>query len=182
MKKENTIRFTGNNENKKCYISLPISGYDYNERLEYAENVEKKLEEMGYEPVNPFDNGLDNHAPSEQHMKADFKMLLECDYIYLCKDWEKSRGCLAEFNVAANCGIKVLIERNLVDDALKTKAWTRWTDRQPDDNVKFMTIIHKQGSGYSGFDFVGNKQQFFAITKLRKDIDLKSLYWIELPA
>lgn len=100
-------------DKQKCYISLPISGYDYEERLGYAENVERILENMGYDPVNPFDNGIDKNAPSEQHMKADFKMLLECDNIYLCKGWEKSRGCLAEFNLAANCGINVIIATEL---------------------------------------------------------------------
>lgn len=65
--------------------------------------------------------------------------------------------------------------------AIETKTWSKWNDRQPEDGVKFLTIFHKKGSGYGGFDFIGDKKQFFAILKLREEIDFNDLYWIELP-
>lgn len=101
------ISFKEDKEDKKekVYISLPIAHYDLQERIAYAESIEKMLEGKGYQPVNPFDNGLTEKDPIEDHMRADFKMLLECDYIYLCDGWGKSRGCLAEFNMATACGI-----------------------------------------------------------------------------
>lgn len=108
LKKNTTISFKANKE--KIYISLPIAHYDLDERMDYAERVEKMLENDGYIPVNPFDNGLTDKDQIEKHMKADFKLLLDCDKIFMCKGWEKSRGCLAEFNMAVNCGIKPIYE------------------------------------------------------------------------
>lgn len=39
----------------KTYVSLPISGYDIEEKKEYAEKIKKFLEEKGDEIVTPFD-------------------------------------------------------------------------------------------------------------------------------
>ena len=37
-------------------------------------------------------------------------LLLACDYIYMLKDWELSKGAKLELDVASSCGIKVLFE------------------------------------------------------------------------
>ena len=71
--------------------------------------AEEKLMAQGYDPVNPFRNGL----PDEAHWRATcgptLPLLLACDYIYMLKDWELARAKL-ELDVASSCGIKVLFE------------------------------------------------------------------------
>lgn len=42
----------------RIYISLPISNYDYAERKAYARHKAAWLEEVGFTPVNPLENGL----------------------------------------------------------------------------------------------------------------------------
>ena len=64
----------------------------------------------GYEPVNPFDNGLPAEAHWRLHMRADIALLLGCDYIYMLQGWELSKGAKLELDVASSCGISVMFE------------------------------------------------------------------------
>ena len=72
--------------------------------------AEEELKAQGYDPVNPFRNGLPDEAHWRAHMRADIALLLACDYIYMLKDWELSKGAKLELDVASSCGIKVLFE------------------------------------------------------------------------
>lgn len=93
----------------KVYISLPITGYSYTERRGKAATVYMNLSSKGFEPVNPMNNGLGEHDSRAEHMKVDFRLLLDCDAIYLCRSWEQSKGCLTEKRVAEQCGL-ILME------------------------------------------------------------------------
>jgi len=42
----------------RIYLSLPISGYDLQERIDTAMQMEVKLRGLGYDVFNPLDNGL----------------------------------------------------------------------------------------------------------------------------
>ena len=93
----------------KCYISLPITGYDLTERRETAAKIEAKLQELGFETVNPMSKGLPDDAPYSEHMKQDLKLLLDCDHIYPAKGWENSGGCRLEVEVAMKCGLMMIL-------------------------------------------------------------------------
>ncbi len=95
---------------KKCYISLPITGRDLDEVGERIAELKCNLQDKGYTPVSPFDREVDFNASHEEHMRADFKLLLDCDYILMGWGWEYSVGCRAELNAALVCGIKVMFE------------------------------------------------------------------------
>lgn len=69
----------------KVYISLPIPGYSYTERRGKAATVYMNLAGKGFKPVNPMNNGLGEHDSREDHMRVDFRLLLDCDAIYLCR-------------------------------------------------------------------------------------------------
>ena len=97
-------------ENKRVYISGAIAHYDMAERKEAFGRAEELLRTEGYDPVNPFNNGLPEEAHWKAHMRADIALLLACDYIYMLKDWELSKGAKLELDVASSCGIKVLFE------------------------------------------------------------------------
>lgn len=95
---------------EKVYISGPIAGYDINERKLAFLKVQRMLETIGYQPVNPFDNGVPDDEHWRVHMKADIAMLVQCDAIYMMPGWELSKGCKLELDVATSCGIRLMLE------------------------------------------------------------------------
>ena len=105
---------------KKIYISGPISGYDINERKDAFAKAQEVLELCGYEVRNPFDNGLDREASTHEHMRADLKMLLDCDEILMLKGWNRSAGCNVELQCAVAAGLEVCFESNATPSAIVT--------------------------------------------------------------
>ena len=95
---------------KKVYISGAIAHYGMEERRATFEAAALRLKEQGFEPVNPFENGVPADAHWMAHMKADIALLVGCDYIYMLNGWELSKGAKLEFDVASSCGIKVMFE------------------------------------------------------------------------
>ena len=97
-------------EKKKVYVSGAIAHYNIDERKGAFTSAERYLSLKGYEPVNPFKNGLPDEAHWREHMRADIALLLGCDYIYMLQGWELSKGAKQELDVASSCGNKVLFE------------------------------------------------------------------------
>lgn len=95
---------------EKVYISGAIAGHDVAERKAAFKMAASYLSLKGYEPVNPFENGVPDEAHWREHMRADIALLLGCDYIYMLQGWELSKGAKLELDVASSCGIKVLIQ------------------------------------------------------------------------
>lgn len=91
----------------RIYISGPIAHYDIIERKARFERAEEAILASGNIAVNPFENGVPDDADWRDHMKADIKMLLECDAVYMLEGWEGSKGCKLELDVATSCGIPV---------------------------------------------------------------------------
>lgn len=92
---------------KRVYISGPISGRDIAEQKEAFKAVERELADMGLNPVNPLENGLPAEASWEEQMRKDLTDLMQCDYIYMMRGWELSRGATLEHLAATMVGIKV---------------------------------------------------------------------------
>lgn len=87
---------------KRIYISGVLSGFDIEERRKSFKEVEDLLRKNGYHPVNPFNNGVPEDAHWRKHMRADIKMLTECEGIYFMDGWTKSKGCKLEFDIATS--------------------------------------------------------------------------------
>lgn len=98
---------------RKIYISGGISGHPLEERRAVFACAEEELRGRGYDPVNPFNNGVLLDAPYGDHMRADLRMLLDCDGIYLLRGWESSRGACLEHAVAEACGLSIMEEFTL---------------------------------------------------------------------
>lgn len=94
----------------KVYISAPITGYDLAERKAWFAIAARQLIIAGYTPVSPLPNGLPDTASHADHMKADLKMLLQCDAYVRSRQWAASAGCCIECQVADACGITLLYE------------------------------------------------------------------------
>ena len=64
------------------------------------------LELCGYEVVDPSEVKLDDDATWADYMRADLKLLLDCDYIFMLEGWEDSKGARLERGLAERLGIE----------------------------------------------------------------------------
>lgn len=92
----------------KVYISGPISGHPYEDAEKNFNDAELRLQENGFEVVNPLNNGLSANHTWCEHMKADIKLLMECDTIYLLKGYQDSKGAMIEYDLARILGYDVI--------------------------------------------------------------------------
>lgn len=89
----------------KVYISGPITGIDFGNRFAFLYAC-CALELCGYEAVDPSKVQLDDEATWADYMRADLKLLLDCDFIYMLDGWEDSKGARLERELAENLGIE----------------------------------------------------------------------------
>ncbi len=91
----------------KAYISGKITGdADYKQKFKTAQNI---LESAGFEVFNPAE--LEEPGKSwEWYMKRDIKELMDCDAIYLLKDWKDSGGARLEYYIAQKLEMKIFRE------------------------------------------------------------------------
>lgn len=95
---------------RKVYVSIPITGENYNDQRNHAFVVATNLAQKNYEVVTPFDIVQSFHTPYNKAMGKCIAALLDCDAIYLCKNWQNSKGCTAELHVALVYGKEVIAE------------------------------------------------------------------------
>lgn len=95
---------------KRIYISGMIAHMDLEERRTSFKRAAEQLERKGFEVINPFENGLSQEADWHDHMRIDIRNLTHCDYIYMLRGWEHSKGAKLEMDVASSCGITVVME------------------------------------------------------------------------
>ncbi len=84
---------------KKCYVAGKMKGIE-NEYGKLFEIGKKEVEQMGYVPVSPTDLPHNHGKTEPEFLCEDFAALLECDAIYLLKNWPASPGALKEFAIA----------------------------------------------------------------------------------
>lgn len=96
----------------RIYISGKISDLKQDEVREKFAAAEKRLRALGYETVNPLDNGLDAAEPWAAHMAMDISLLMSCGSIYMLRDWPQSRGAQVEYYLANVQGKAILYEES----------------------------------------------------------------------
>lgn len=92
----------------KVYISGPVTSLPYKEAKKNFSIAQQKLEKKGYEVVNPLNIGLPLCDTWTNFMKADIKMLMDCDAIYMLAGWQGSQGAVIELNLAIQLGYKII--------------------------------------------------------------------------
>lgn len=95
---------------KRIYISGMIAHLPLDERRRAFKMAADYWSLKGLDVVNPFENGLSQEADWHDHMRRDIRNLTECDYIYMLRGWEHSKGAKLEMDVASSCGITVIFE------------------------------------------------------------------------
>lgn len=102
----------------KIYISGKISGIDITETRKRFAAAAKVTKKLGYEPVNPFENGLTEHDTWKAHMLKDIADLLQCKAIYMLQGWQDSKGARIEHYIATEIGMPIMyeIEQPIMDE------------------------------------------------------------------
>ena len=98
----------------KVYISGQISGLDLAEARARFADAEELLQGMGFDTVNPWDNGLPVDAPWIAHMCRDLELLNECSCIYMMDGWRDSKGACIEYDFAIRTGKSVLFASSVI--------------------------------------------------------------------
>ncbi len=102
----------------KIYLSGAISGRPIDEARQQFAEAETKLQKWGFEVLNPFNNGLIETAPWGDHMKADIKMLLAADAVYMLDGWVDSKGARLENIIAGALDMPINYQCNENDRKL----------------------------------------------------------------
>ena len=102
----------------KIYISGKISGTNLTETRARFAAASKAMKRLGYEPVNPFENGLTEHDTWEAHIAKDIADLLQCKAIYMLQSWQDSKGARIERYIATEIGLSITyeIEQPIMDE------------------------------------------------------------------
>jgi hypothetical protein len=95
---------------KKIYISIPITGKDIDLVKTKSLFAKFRLQSKEVECITPFDICDEKDKSYSYYMGKDIECLLECDAIYMCKGWQDSKGCMAEFEVARIYGKEIIFE------------------------------------------------------------------------
>ena len=92
---------------EKIYISGKITGLkNYAELFESAEQI---LTEQGFEVINPVKiKAHERHDQSwESFMRVDLFALLNCDSVFMLKNWRDSKGAKLELHIAKKMNMNV---------------------------------------------------------------------------
>ena len=69
--------------------------------------AEVQLDAAGHSVINPIKNGVPDEAPWVDHMRADIKMLMDCDAVATLPGWANSTGAQIEVESAHMLGLPV---------------------------------------------------------------------------
>lgn len=94
----------------KIYISVPITGRLREDVEKDIEKAQDKLFGKFDDVISPFYIAPKENMPYSYYMGKDIEALLGCDAIYMCKGWQSSKGCMAEFEMARIYGIQIRME------------------------------------------------------------------------
>ncbi len=113
---------------QKIFISGPMRGESGHNRVSFNRWERKLIEDGGYIPVNPVkiwdgiagQNDMDKDPELLQKaFDADVREIKHCDAIFMLNGWEKSGCPRKELEYALANGKKVILESDLLSDALK---------------------------------------------------------------
>lgn len=93
-----------------CYIAGPITGHKkeiYQERFKQAKG---EVTLLGYTPVVPIELPHQNAQEWSDYMRTDIKALMDCQSIYMLREWFSSKGARIEHELAKQIGLKIIYQ------------------------------------------------------------------------
>lgn len=98
----------------KIYISGKITGLDFQKAKSFFREAHLNLTAQGSHALNPMTEVSFNADRSwSDYMRDALKLLLDCDAIFMLKNWEESKGAKLEYHIAKELGLKILYEVQL---------------------------------------------------------------------
>lgn len=94
----------------KIYIAGKVSGIPYEQVLEKFAFAEKEVASKGAFPVSPV-RFCKPEWNWNKCMRNCIRRLMECDGIYMLKDWKQSKGAKLEHFIALKLGMTIEIEK-----------------------------------------------------------------------
>lgn len=98
----------------KVFISQPMRGLAEREiklnRLKAIENIKS----IYGNDVEIIDNYLNSNEKPLFNLGKSIELLSTADVIYLCKGWNKARGCNIEYMCASDYNIKIIFENGVI--------------------------------------------------------------------
>lgn len=88
----------------RLYVAGPITGRPKLNRPAFA-SAAASLLHAGYEIRDPFLNDVDADAGWSDHMRADIRIMLDCDGVALLDGWMESMGARLEEYIAYMLGM-----------------------------------------------------------------------------
>ena len=94
----------------KVFISQPMRGLAEREiKLNRAKAIES-IKRLYGDDVEIIDNYFDSDEKPLFKLGKSIELLSTADIIYLCKGWNKARGCKIEYMCASDYDIKIIFE------------------------------------------------------------------------
>lgn len=98
----------------KIYISGKITGLDLQKAKSNFREAHINLTAQGSHAVNPMIEVVYHSGKTwSDYMVGALKLLLDCDAIFMLKNWEESKGAKLEYHIAKELGLKILYEVQL---------------------------------------------------------------------
>ena len=94
----------------KVFISQPMRGLAECEiKLNRAKAIEN-IKRLYGDDVEIIDNYFDSDEKPLFKLGKSIELLSKADIIYLCKGWNRARGCKIEYMCASDYDIKIIFE------------------------------------------------------------------------
>lgn len=90
---------------KKIYIAGKVTGLPQDEVVEKFAIMQKKIENLGFEVINPIEVVKDFTTPWNTAMRMCIAGLVYCDAIVLLPDWMHSKGAKIEWDISKQINI-----------------------------------------------------------------------------
>lgn len=102
------LRYVEDNQKMpKAFLSGAITNR-IDSYKEYFDEAKECFDDIGIDSYNP--SVIDINTPWEQAMKETLSQLKECDFVYVLKNWEDSKGVKIEIEQAKKWNIPIFYE------------------------------------------------------------------------
>lgn len=94
----------------KVFISQPMRGLSEREIKLNREKAVENIKKLYGNDIEIIDNYFDSDEKPLFKLGKSIELLSKTDIIYLCKGWNKARGCKIEYMCASDYDIKIIFE------------------------------------------------------------------------
>lgn len=94
----------------KVFISQPMRGLAEREIKLNRANAIENIKRLYGDDVEIIDNYFDSDEKPLFKLGKSIELLSEADIVYLCKGWNKARGCKIEYMCASDYDVKIIFE------------------------------------------------------------------------